>query len=111
MARTAGGAPALFPAAGLDVWELLSMRAERSGNRPFVIWHPFEGPSRTWTYGQLHRDAAAVGAGLSRRGVRRGQRVLIHLENCPEFLIAWFACAAVGAVAVTTNARSAGDEL
>lgn len=37
--------------------------------------------------------------------------MLIHLENCPEFLLAWFGCAALGAVAVTTNARSATDEL
>jgi crotonobetaine/carnitine-CoA ligase len=41
--------------------------------------------------------------------VRAGDRVLIHLENCPEFLLAWFGCAALGAVAVTTNARSAPD--
>ena len=40
-----------------------------------------------------------------------GDRVLIHLDNCPEFVISWFACAAVGAVAVTTNTRSAGEEL
>ena len=48
---------------------------------------------------------------MHRRGVGAGDRILIHLENCPEFLLSWFACAAVGAVAVTTNTRSALDEI
>ena len=52
-----------------------------------------------------------MAAGLRGCGVRAGDRVLIHLENCPEFLLAWFGGAALGAVAVTTNARSAADEL
>jgi crotonobetaine/carnitine-CoA ligase len=50
-------------------------------------------------------------AGLHARGVRPGERVLIHLENCPEAIVAWLGCAAAGAVAVTTNARSSPEEL
>jgi crotonobetaine/carnitine-CoA ligase len=96
---------------GTDAWQLLQMRALASEQQPFFDWHPYAGPSRQWTYGDVVREAAAVGAGLHRRGVRPGQSVLIHLENCPEFIVAWFACAAIGAVAVTTNARSAGNEL
>jgi carnitine-CoA ligase len=46
-----------------------------------------------------------------RRGVKAGERVLIHLDNGPEALLAWYACGWVGAVAVTTNARAADDEL
>jgi hypothetical protein len=40
-----------------------------------------------------------------------GERVLIHLDNGPEALLAWYACGWIGAVAVTTNARAADDEL
>jgi crotonobetaine/carnitine-CoA ligase len=50
-------------------------------------------------------------AGLGARGVRPGDRVLVHMENSPEFLVAWLGCAAVGVVAVTTNARSSAEEL
>ena len=35
-----------------------------------------------------------------------GDRVLIHADNCPEMVLAWYACAVVGAVGVTTNTRS-----
>jgi carnitine-CoA ligase len=96
---------------GMNAWQLLEVRARRSAGVPYVIWQPFEGEVRTWTFDELLRDAASVAAGLSRRGVGRGDRLLIHLENCPEFLVCWFACAALGAVAVTTNTRSAANEL
>src|ERR1700704_2883450 len=96
---------------GLDAWRMLSLRAAADPAAPFLTWHPFEGEVRTWSYGAFARDALAVAAGLRGRGVRAGDRVLIYLENCPEFLLAWFGCAALGAVAVTTNARSAPDEL
>ncbi|VTZ26800.1 AMP-dependent synthetase and ligase [Methylocella tundrae] len=40
-----------------------------------------------------------------------GDRILVHLENCPEFLIVWCAIAELGAIAVTTNTRSSVPEL
>jgi carnitine-CoA ligase len=103
--------PAVHPFLGLDAWRMLSARAAASPSAPFLTWQPFDGEQRHWTYGEFARQALAVAAGLHARGVRSGDRVIIHLENCPEFALAWFGCAALGAVAVTTNARSAADEL
>ena len=37
--------------------------------------------------------------------------MLIHAENSPEMLLAWLACATLGAVAVTTNTRSVVAEI
>ena len=99
------------PFSGTDVWALVQMRAQRSGGRIAFVWHPYYGSPREWTYRELARDAAGLAAGLQRRGIGAGDRVLIHLENCPEFVIAWYACAAIGAVAVTTNTRSVADEM
>ena len=45
------------------------------------------------------------------KGVGIGDMVLIHAENCPEGVIAWYACARVGAIAVTTNTRSVRSEV
>jgi crotonobetaine/carnitine-CoA ligase len=101
----------LHPFGGTDVWQLLLTRARTHAGRPFVVWQPFDGEPVTTTFDELAGQAAAVAAGLAGRGVRTGDRVLIHLENSPEFLVAWFACTALGAVAVTTNSRSAVDEL
>jgi carnitine-CoA ligase len=96
---------------GTDVWDLVRMRAERSAHQIAFVWHPYHGSPRQWTYRELGRDVAGLAAGLQRRGIGPGDRVLIHLENCPEFVVAWYACAAIGAIAVTTNTRSAPDEM
>lgn len=99
------------PFTGMNVWDLVRSREAVRRDQPALVWHPYEGDGATWTYTDLMRDAAAVACGLRHRGVQAGDHVLIHLENCPEFVIAWLACAAIGAVAVTTNSRSAPDEV
>ncbi|MES1990011.1 MAG: AMP-binding protein [Pseudomonadota bacterium] len=103
--------PAVHPFSGFDIPHLLARHARVRPDHPFVIWEPFEGAGRTWTYAQFADETARVAAGLKARGVKAGERVLVHLDNCPETLIAWYACAHLGAVAVTTNARSVADEL
>jgi len=99
------------PFAGLDVPWLLRMRAEVRRDHPFLIWAPFDAPARQWSFGEFHHRVGALAAGLSRRGVKPGEFVLIHLENCIEAMLAWFACVELGAIAVTTNTRSAPAEM
>ena len=101
----------LHPFSGLDIASLVEMRAQTRRDHPFLIWQPFEGPSETITYGQFHARIVRIAGGLEQRGVKPGDFVLIQLDNCPESVLAWYACAWLGAVAVTTSARAAGDEL
>ena len=56
-------------------------------------------------------DVRRLAAGLAERGIAKGDKVLIHSENCPEMVLAWLACATLGAVAVTTNTKSVGAEV
>jgi carnitine-CoA ligase len=99
------------PFAGLDVPWLLRMRAETRRDHPFLIWAPLDAPARSWAYGEFHDRVGALAAGLKARGIRPGEFVLIHLDNCIEAVLAWFACVELGAVAVTTNTRSAPAEM
>jgi len=99
------------PFAGLDVPWLLRMRAETRCDHPFLIWAPFDAPARIWAYGEFHDRVGALAAGLVKRGIKPGEFVLIHLDNCVEAALAWFACAELGAIAVTTNTRSAPAEM
>lgn len=97
--------------AGLDIATLLHQRAQQRPGHPFLHWAPFDGPARSWSYAQFADQVARIGAGMRARGVMPGERVLVHLENCPELLLTWFACAHIGAVCVPTNAMAAGPEL
>lgn len=101
----------LQPFSGQDIRTLVQARARTRPDHPYMVWRPFTGERRTWTYAQFADRVARFAAGLHARGVRAGERVLVHLDNCPEAVFAWFGCAWMGAVAVTTNARSSSDEL
>lgn len=96
---------------GMDIRSLIDGQAQTRGDRPFLTWEPLEGEGRAWTYRAFRDVLVRFAAGLAARGVRPGQRVLVHLDNCPEAIIAWLGCAYAGAVAVTTNAKSTGDEI
>lgn len=95
----------------MDVWSFFAARAAASADQPLLTWQPVGLPATVYTYSQIERAARALGGAMQRRGVLPGHRLMVHLDNCPEYLIAWLACAAVGAVAVTTNTRSAPDEV
>ncbi|MDY6829406.1 MAG: AMP-binding protein [Pseudomonadota bacterium] len=103
--------PAAGHHAGRTVGQLIRHWAQARPDHPFLVWEPFEQPGHTWTYREFAQDCQRLAAGLTQRGVRHGDRVLIHLDNSPELLLTWYACAMIGAVGVTTNTRSAGPEL
>ena len=96
---------------GQDIPWLVEHWAEAKPDHPALIWDPPDGEARTWTYRELFTAMRRVAVGLAERGVGRDDKVLIHADNCPEMLVAWLACATVGAVAVTTNTRSAPTEV
>jgi crotonobetaine/carnitine-CoA ligase len=101
----------VHPFAGLDASALIETRARQRGDHPLLIWAPFDSPAEVWSYSRFHDDVARVAGGLAARGIKAGDRVLVHLENCPETLIARFAIAWLGAVAVISNAHLTGPEL
>ena len=101
----------VHPFVGYDLPHLLDFQAKSRGTHPFLRWRPFEGQGYILTYADFADAVARVAGSLQGRGVQKGDRVIIHLENCPEGMIAWFACAWLGATAVMTNARSAPAEL
>ena len=100
-----------FQMHGQDIPWLLAHWAEHRPDHPVLIWDPPTGGGRTWTYADLLEDTHRLAAGLVDRGVGKGDKVLIHADNCPELVLAWLACATVGAVGVTTNTKSVGAEL
>lgn len=87
------------------------MQATRHGSRTCLIWEPFDGQSRSWSYAEFAQEVRRFAAGLEKRGIRHGDRVLVHMDNAPEFLFAWLGCGYAGAVAVSTNTKSSRDEI
>ncbi|MFO8056329.1 MAG: acetate--CoA ligase [bacterium] len=54
--------------------------------------------SRTFTFGELHREVNRFANVLRKKGVEKGDRVAIYLPMVPELLVSMLACARVGAI-------------
>jgi long-chain acyl-CoA synthetase len=76
---------------------------------PASVAISYEG--RELTYRQLAEDVNRFAGGLRDLGVRRGDRVAVVVPNCPQHVIALFAIARLGAVAVHCNALATATEL
>src|SRR6188472_3701728 len=92
--------PVLHPFMGRDAAYLLDARARQRGDHPMLIWAPYSGEGETWSYAKFAHDVARLAGGMHARGIRPGDRVLVHFENCPETILARFACWWLGAIAV-----------
>ena len=101
----------LTPFENMDIRTLIDGQSAKRGSHPFLIWEPSEGEGRHWSYEEFGLAARRFAAGVVARGAVPGDRVLIHMNNCPEGVIAWLGCAYAGLVPVTTNVNSTADEL
>ncbi|MBV9419965.1 MAG: acyl--CoA ligase, partial [Alphaproteobacteria bacterium] len=63
------------------------------------------------TYRQHFERVAALAHFLRDKGVAKGDRVAIGMRNYPEWMISFWACQAIGAIAVALNAWWTGPEL
>jgi hypothetical protein len=99
------------PFIGQDVPRLLKERTEDCADHTFLIWAPFDNDVQRWTYGEFYQEVCRLAAGMKAEGVGKGDMVLLHMENCPEFLLTWHACSRLGAIVITTNTRSSEDEM
>src|SRR5262245_922837 len=96
----------IHPFTGRDVPWLVDAQALALGDKPFLHWQPDNASERSITYAEFATETQAYATGLAALGVTTGDRVVIHMRNCMEFLFAWYACSRLGAIAVTTNTRS-----
>ena len=96
----------IHPFSGRDLPWLLEARAESRGDHRFLVFASPGGAPETWSFRELQDAVARFAGGLVAEGIRPQDFVVIHMENCVEFLIAWHALSRIGAVAVTTNTRS-----
>ena len=62
------------------------------------------------SYKELDKQSRKLAAGFLSQGVRPDDRVALFLPNCPEAVMAMFACYMIGAIAVPLNYRYLAEE-
>jgi long-chain acyl-CoA synthetase len=63
------------------------------------------------SYGRLLELTQRFAAALQKLGVQKGDRVAVHLPNCPQFVIAYYATLMVGGIVVPCNPQYVAREL
>lgn len=91
--------------------DLLQERVDDRGDATFLVFESADGDLSEMSYRELSDRVARCAGGLAQLGVGVGDRVVVHLRNCPEMLVAWFATAHLGAVFVPANVANAQGEL
>ncbi|MEC3977405.1 acetoacetate--CoA ligase [Amycolatopsis sp. H20-H5] len=86
-----------FPGAELNYAEHM-LGEPGDAERLAVLAHSQTRATMSLTFGDLADQVARARAGLQRLGVGRGDRVVAYLPNIPETLVAFLACASLGAV-------------
>lgn len=66
---------------------------------------------RQISYRELHAAANRTACWLQSLGIEKGDRLAVLLENCPEFIELYLACARLGAIFVPLNFRLAVPEV
>lgn len=88
------------------LFDAIDRRAAASAGRPAIV-----SERGIITFGDLRRNVRALAALLAGRGVRPGDRVGLMLRNSPEFVIAYLATLAAGAIVVPLNDRYTQQEV
>jgi crotonobetaine/carnitine-CoA ligase len=80
-------------------------------DKPWLIFQPVDGAPLTLTYREFAEQVYRTANALRALDIRPGDRLLLVLGNCPEFLYLWFGAARMGAIIVPVNPLSSDAEL
>jgi long-chain acyl-CoA synthetase len=111
------GVPADLEIPNYPVTQNLINAAEEYPDRPALIFGNVVEQvgnmlmDATMSYRELLDLTYRFSAALRQFGVEKGDRVAVHLPNCPQFVIAYYATLMVGGIVVPCNPQYVGREI
>jgi long-chain acyl-CoA synthetase len=90
----------------LSIPEFLGIPSNAYPDKAALIFYGTE-----MTFWELRQQALRMSNALGALGVQRGDRVGIHLPNCPQYMIAYYAVLSLGAIVVNLNPMYTAEEL
>ena len=96
------------PATGKTIVEFLMDAVEAHGPRDALLFKPGFRYQR-WSYDRLWAESGRVATLLQRRGLSKGDQVLVWGPNCPQWVLIFFGCLRAGVITVPLDLRSAPD--
>jgi fatty-acyl-CoA synthase len=87
------------------LWFNLEVTARRYPSKAAYLFF-----GRALSFSELLQQAQAVAGWLEARGVKAGDRVLVFMQNCPQWVVAFYAIQRLDAVVVPVNPMNREDE-
>lgn len=101
------GLPKSLTVPQTPVWYNLEVSARRYPDKAAIAWY-----GSAIRYAELAREVEALAGYLQARcGLARGERVLLYAQNCPQFVIGYYAILRADAVVVPVNPMNRSEEL
>ncbi|WP_420472746.1 long-chain fatty acid--CoA ligase [Noviherbaspirillum sp. ST9] len=101
------GLPHAITTPDTSVYVNMEVSARRYPNKPAIIFY-----DTVLSYAQVHEQVLALAGYLQQAcGVQRGDRVLLNMQNSPQFIIAFYAIMRADAMVVPVNPMLMTDEL
>lgn len=85
---------------GADVVDVWAADAARNAASPALIWCNSDGVERRYSFAEIADLSDRIAAGLQRRGITKGDRVLVMLPRIAAWQVAMVAVLKLGAVAI-----------
>ncbi len=89
-----------------SLWDNLAVNARRYPDKAALVFF-----DRVLSYAELLQKAELLASYLYGLGVRKGDRVVLCMQNCPQLVIAHFAILRANAVVVPVNPMNRSEEL
>ncbi|HLO94839.1 MAG TPA: long-chain fatty acid--CoA ligase [Burkholderiaceae bacterium] len=89
-----------------SLWFNLDVAARRFPRKPATLYG-----GASLSYAGLHAQAEALAGWWQSQGLRRGDRIGLFMQNCPQFLVAFYAAMRADAVVVPINPMNKAEEL
>jgi len=91
--------------------DLLNEKVMMHRDKTFLLFEDQQQQQFAFTYGEFAELVNRLSNVFLGLGVAKGDHVTLHLPNCLEFMVSWFALAGIGAIMVPTNILSTADEM
>lgn len=89
-----------------SLYSNLAVSALRYPDHPAILYY-----GTRLTYAELNRQVEAMAGYLQQAGVAKGDRVLLYMQNSPQFVIGFYAILRANAVVVPVNPMNRRAEL
>ncbi|AOW12610.1 long-chain fatty acid--CoA ligase [Hydrogenophaga crassostreae] len=89
-----------------SMWFNLEVSAQRYPDKPALVFF-----DQSVSYSELKHQAERVASHLQAKGVKAGDRVILLMQNCPQWIASYYGILRANAVVVPVNPMNRAEEL